>query len=204
MKPRHLALAAGAVCLAWWFSGCAVLSKGGSDEAIYDFGPARPAYSGPEVKQSVLVYDVGAPAWMDTPSIHYRLAYQDAARPRAYANSRWAMAPAGLLSLRLRQRISGMTRGRVVIPTDGLRTNFALRVELEEFGQVFDAADRSRGVVRLRATLIGGQGLVGQRVVEIEMPAPSPDAEGGVRALTRAADEAIDRTVEWLASQIRG
>ncbi len=203
MKPGHSALAAGAVCLAWWFSGCAVLSGGGTDDAIYDFGPARPGYSGRAIKQSILVHDVSAPAWMDTPSIHYRLAYLDAARPRAYGSSRWVMPPAGLLSVRLRQRISGMTRGGIVIPTDGVRANFALRVELEEFGQVFDAAAKSRGVVRLRATLIGNQGLVGQRVIEVEQPALSPDAEGGVRALTRAADVAIDRTVDWVASQIR-
>ena len=199
MKPGHWALA---VCLACWFSGCAVLSSGGTDDAIYDFGPARPGYSGGATNQSILVYDVGAPAWMDTPSIHYRLAYLDAARPRMYAHSRWVMPPAGLLSVRLRQRISGMTRGGIVIPADGVRANFALRVGLEEFGQVFDAAARSRGVVRLRATLIGNQGLVGQRVIEVEQPASSPDAEGGVRALTRAADEAIDRTVDWVASQI--
>jgi len=201
MKHKYLALAAGVLCLASWFSGCAVLSKDGGEDAIYDFGPARPDIAGPRLKQSILVYDVGTPAWMDTPSIYYRLAYQDAARPRAYANSRWAMPPAGLLSLRLRQRISAMTQG-VVIPADGLRTSLTLRVQLEEFGQVFDAADRSRGVIRMRATLIGSKGLVGQRVIEIEMPAPSPNAEGGVRALTRAADEAIDRTAEWVASQI--
>ena len=47
------------------------------------------------------------------------------------------------------QRLSA-AGGGVILPTDGLRVPAALRVELEEFTQVFDAETRSRAVVRLR------------------------------------------------------
>jgi hypothetical protein len=49
-----------------------------------------------------VIYDVSAPAWLDSPSITYRLAYLDAARPQAYADSRWVASPAELIAVRLR------------------------------------------------------------------------------------------------------
>jgi hypothetical protein len=55
---------------------------------------------------------------------------------------------------------------------------YALRSELFEFEQVFDRPDRSRGVLRLRATL-DGKGIWAQRTFAIEKPAPTADAAGG-------------------------
>ena len=52
---------------------------------------------------------------------------------------------------------------------------YALRSELFEFEQVFDQPGRSRGVLRLRATL-EGNGVWAQRTFAIEKPAPTADA----------------------------
>ncbi len=43
---------------------------------------------------------------------------------------------------------------------------------------MFDAADKSRAVVRLRANLIRNRGLVAQQSFGIERAAATPDAEG--------------------------
>ena len=78
----------------------------------------------------------------------------------------------------------------------------ALRLELEEFSQVFSTADTSAGVIRMRATLLevtpAGQKLVGQRSVVVQRQATTPDAPGGVRALAAATDAAIDEIDQWL------
>jgi len=170
--------------------------------AAYDFGPA-PALKegGPRLRQPVLVYDVSGPAWMDTSAIHYRLVYRDASRAQAYAGSRWVMPPAALLSGRLRQRLAA-TGGGVIQPTDGLRAPAALRVELDEFTQVFDAENRSRGVVRLRASLLAPRALIAQKSFSVERPADSQDAVGGVRALTAASDDALEQVVQWVAASL--
>jgi ABC-type uncharacterized transport system auxiliary subunit len=78
-----------------------------------------------------------------------------------------------------------------------------LHSELFEFEQVFDQPGRSRGVLRLRATL-EGKGIWAQRTFVIEKPAPTADAAGGVTALSQCADELVALIGEWaVASHIR-
>jgi cholesterol transport system auxiliary component len=169
----------------------------------YDFG-AMPVASGPvKFRQSLLVQDIAAPNWMDSPAIFYRLAFRDAARPQAYSGSRWVMPPAILVTNRLRQKMAAASGG-VVVPADGIRTSNVLRLEVEDFVQVFDAPGQSRAVVRLRASLLGNRALIAQRTFTIEQPSATPDAEGGVKALTAASEQAIDQIVDWTASQIKG
>ena len=184
-------------------SGCSLPLTGNGEVAAYDFGTAAAAREGrPRLRQPLLVYEVSGPTWMDVASIHYRLAYRDAARPQAYAGSRWVMPPAALLTNRLRQRLSG-AGGGVIVPTDGLRAAAALRVELDEFTQVFDAEDRSRAVVRLRASLVGPRSLIAQKAFSVDKAAASQDAEGGVRALAAASDELLEQLLDWVAASLK-
>jgi cholesterol transport system auxiliary component len=57
-------------------------------------------------------------------------------------------------------------------------------------------------MLRFRATLLentgGGERLVAQRSFEVQRPAPSADAAGGVRALTAATDAAAQELAAWL------
>ncbi|HTQ75924.1 MAG TPA: ABC-type transport auxiliary lipoprotein family protein [Burkholderiales bacterium] len=169
----------------------------------YDFGPMPAKKAAPGLRQSLVIYDVSAPAWLDSSLIYYRLAYQDAARPQAYADSRWVGSPAELIGSRVRGRLAASGKGVVVHPADGTRASYALRIELDEFAQVFDAPGHSRAVVRLRATVLGKNALVAQRNFSVERPAGTPDAEGGVRALIEASDEAVDQLVAWTVASIR-
>ena len=131
----------------------------------------------------------------------YRLAYADAQQLRPYAQARWSMPPAQLVRQRLRDQLG---QQRVVL-NPGRRRRRALcilRLELEEFTQVFETPERSVGLVRLRATLLENarraRTLVAQRRFTVQRPAPSADAAGGVRALTAATDAAIDEIAQWL------
>lgn len=173
------------------------------EPASYDFGALPTTAATVKLTRPLLVFDVVAPAWLDTAEVHYRLAYVDATRPRAYANSRWVMPLSPLISQRLRQQLAAASSAGVLTPADGLRAPHSLRVEIEEFTQVFDAPARSRAVLRARATLLGNRGLVAQRSFSLERPAATADAEGGVRALRDVADELIVQLIDWTAANAK-
>lgn len=167
----------------------------------FDFGPLPAAAPAARLAKPLLVQDVAVPAALDTADLRYRLAYQDGARPQAYAGTRWAMPVSQLVTQRLRERLAAA--GTVLSPSDGVRAPHSLRVELEEFAQVFDAPERSRAVLRARVTLLGNRALVAQRSFALERAAASPDAEGGLRALTALTDEWIGQVLEWAVTQTR-
>ena len=184
-------------------SACSYPLVGKSEMVAYDFGPAALARTGGQrLTGQLLVYDVVAPAWMNSASIHYRLAYQDASRPQAYAGSRWVTPPGELIGARLRQRLADAGAG-VIVSGDGLRAPAALRIELDEFTQVFAAPERSRAVVRLRASLVGPRALIAHRSFSVEKAAASQDAVGGVHALAAASDEVIEQLLAWVAASLK-
>ncbi|WP_033536329.1 ABC-type transport auxiliary lipoprotein family protein [Caballeronia zhejiangensis] len=173
---------------------------------LYDFGSPPGAAASIGVpggsQRPVALADVDAPAALDTPAVLYRLAYADAQQPRPYAQARWSMAPAQLLRQRLRE---GLGQHRPVLqPGEGGRVRL-MRVELEAFHQVFESPQRSAGLVRLRVTLTepgaAGDDRVEQHSFAAQRPAPTPDAPGGVRALTAATDAVIADIDVWLAER---
>jgi len=200
MERRALRVALVALIVAC--TGCSLSPPSAPALTQYDFGPAPAASAAPGLRQPLLIYDVSAPAWLDSSFIYYRLAYQDAARPQAYADSRWVSSPAELIAVRLRGRLAASGKG-VVRPADGTRASYALRVELDEFTQVFDAPGKSRAVVRLRASVLGSRALIAQRAFSVERSVTTPDAEGGVRALIAASDEALDHLVAWTVASLK-
>jgi cholesterol transport system auxiliary component len=191
-------------------AGCAA-PRAQAPAAVYDFGAQRLATapgtpdisSGRRLRASILVPDALAPVWLDNTAILYRLAYRDLAQVYAYASSRWAATPATLLTQRIRSRIAMVNDAGVVSATEGARTNYMLRLEVEEFTQIFDTTDHSRGVVKLRASLIDRRTrlLLSQRNFSIEQSA-APNASGAVRALTEASDNLIGALIGWLAEEL--
>lgn len=200
-KSGLAALLAATVAL----SGCGLLGGGQAPVRpnVYDFGSSA-RNTAPEVTPGlpIALGEVDAPFALDSPAVQYRLAYADGQQPRPYAQARWSMAPAQLLRVRLRERLS---QSRPVLQPGEAGVQRTLRVDLEEFHQVFDAPNASSGVVRLRATLLDtsatGERLLAQRNISVQRTAPSPDAQGGVRALTAATDAAIDTIDQWLKEQ---
>jgi cholesterol transport system auxiliary component len=185
-------------------ASCAIAPQSRDGNANYDFGlPASDRISAPRLQHDLVVTSVSAPAWMDNSGIYYRLAYQDVTRPQAYAQSHWVMSPAALFGQRVRASIARASKAGVFGPADGVRADYTLRLELEEFSQVFDTPDKSRALVRLRASLIRSRGLVAQQSFGIERAAATPNAEGGVRALIAASDEAGNSLIDWLAANMK-
>ena len=85
---------------------------------------------------------------------------------------------------------------------DRARMPTVLRVQLEEFSQVFESPQRSHGLLRLRALLADnsarGEVLVAQRLFVVQRPASTPDAAGGARALAEAAAQAAQELADWV------
>jgi cholesterol transport system auxiliary component len=170
---------------------------------VYDFGPGATT---PQVSNRmaplppVLLAEVESAAALDSTAVLYRLLYADAQQLRPYAQARWSMPPAQLLRQRLRELLG--QRRSVLSPLDAAAPGtLTLRVELEEFSQLFDAAQSSRALVRVRATL-GRSGnpvkALAQTSFVLQSPAPTADAAGGVRALAQASDELVPQLDAWL------
>lgn len=182
-------------------SACAIESPESAVPVEYDFGPL-PSYARGEnaIPAIVMIASVRAPGWIDSDGIVYRLLYEGAARPQSYAMSRWAAEPPLLLGDRLRSRLAAVSRG-VVSSAFGARSDYTLRVELEDFSQQFEAPGQSRALLRARVTLLGSAPriLLAQRVFEVQQPA-EPHAQGAVKALTVATDRFLDELLPWVAA----
>lgn len=192
-------------CMALGLAGCAPLQPQ-PRATVYDFGPGAvtmaPANRMAQ-RPALVLSDVEASAALDSTAVLYRLAYSDAQQLRPYAHARWSMSPSQLLRQRLREQL-GLHRP-VLNAAQGVvvgKPAMNLHLDLDEFSHLFDSADRSSGLVRVRATLgQGGEGverLLAQRSFVVQRPATSADAAGGVRALTQATDALIEEMEVWL------
>lgn len=196
-------------------SGCSALPDKPVRAALYDFGPgnltAAPAarQPAPPTLPALAIDDINTSGGaLDNQAVLYRLTYLDAQEVRPYTFARWSMPPAQLVRQRLREQL-GQQRN-IFDARGGLALNrsqsavlpLLLRLDLDEFSHVFTAPDASVGLIRMRATLIeqatSGEKLVAQRTIVVQRPAPTADAQGGVRALAAATDAAIEEIDVWL------
>ena len=184
------------------FSACTLGPDKREPSTVFDLGPARVEGAArgdapPAINATLLIAPVSASPWLDNATMVYRLNYRDASRPEVYAQNRWAMPPALLLTERVRARFAGAARG-VVTAQDGARADYALRIELEDFSQWFDDAQSSKVSVRLRASLIdiNTRALQAQKSFNVERPA-APDAPGAAQSLAAASDAVIEELVAW-------
>ena len=172
--------------------------------AVFDLGPQRAQQAAkPAINATLLIPPVAASAWLDNTNISYRLMYQSTSRPDAYAQNRWAMSPALMLTERVRARFANASRG-VVTAQDGAKADYTLRIDLEDFSQQFDSAQSSKTTARLRASLIdqNSRALHAQRTFSAERAA-APNAAGAVQSLAEAGDALIEELVIWAAQHIK-
>ena len=193
---------------------------------VYDLGVATAPIQGPDnaghpALPPLVLTDVDAQPVLDGTALLYRLSYHDAQQLRPYAQARWSMSPAYLLRQRLRQQLA--THRFVASPADaGAARLPLLRVELEEFSQVFDAPGQCHALLRIRATLSQAPlnalpqgpgpspGLVAAPLAAVpallfqtslseHVACTTADAAGGARALAQASDAVAAQLDAWLA-----
>lgn len=192
-------MTAGLALAALLLAGCAAPHT--ESAGLYDLG-LLPGASTPVVARPLPALSVAEPAvptWLDRQTMMYRLAYANDLQPHAYASSRWSGAPLQLFAQRLKARI-GQTGGMVVPASDGAVNVLTLHIEADDFSQVFNSPTESFANISLRAAVLRERVLVAQKTFSARTPAPTPDAQGGVRALSQASDAVIDDMTRWLAT----
>lgn len=184
-------------------SACTVVSERRSAQTLYDLGapPSQSAASAPAGQRlpAVVMGDISVPAWLDSTRMFYRLEYDNPQEARTYAQARWTAPPSRLLLQRLKTRLSqaGMP---VLGSSDGAVGLASLRLEADDFSQVFPSLDKSSARVVVRASVVLDRKLVAQKTLTATAPAASADAAGGVQALAQAADAVAADLIAWLAS----
>lgn len=184
--------------IAFALSACAAPSA--PRPALYDFGlSAPPVRVSQPLAGSLAIDDVRAPPWLASEGMIYRLAYENAARPQPYSQSRWAAPPAALFGERLQQRFGHLAAAGVAPAAAGVSADYVLRVELDEFSQVFEAPERSRAHVGVRVSVLdpANAELLAQRDFRAIRPA-APNAAGAARSLREASDAVLDEIAAWL------
>lgn len=192
-------------------TGCTIAPQAKTPVSVYDFGLQQSSNTHKmpiqqqELWSSLLISEAKSPIWLDSQAIQYRLAYLDPTQSYTYANSRWAASPATLLTHQIRNHISAVTNDKVISTSDGTRTDFTLRLELEEFSQVFDTVDTSHVVIKLRASLVrrSSRSLKAQRNFNIEQAAPTANAAGAVQALTKTSKQLTENLITWLVEELK-
>ena len=175
-------------------SACANGGRPNSLVAVYDFGLPAERLPG-DSRRAGLALEVRSPQWFDSMLVNYRLAYDDSLKLRQYSGSRWAGPPAQLIGQGLRQQLG------LVASTGGGAGGCLLRLDLQEFSQVFDTPEASQGVLQGSLTLIDGRRrLLAERPLQIRQPARSADARGGVVALAATSEAAGREIAGWLAT----
>ncbi|MCB1957469.1 MAG: hypothetical protein KDG55_17450 [Rhodocyclaceae bacterium] len=182
---RLLAVAALVTLLA----GCGGIGTLPKAITLHDFGHPSPAHFEPAI--GLRVVEVRAPSWLGSSGMQYRFADQADQRRLTYTQNRWVAAPAELIQTAMRRAYD------LALPEGG---GCLLRVELDEFSQVFDSATESHGVVEARALLISprADALLAETRFSEHVVAQTPNATGGAVALRDASLTLIENVAKWL------
>ncbi len=189
--PSRILMASTGLLTVALLGACTGLPKVAPTYAVHDFGGPEPV-AARSLGFPLRNVEVVVPPWLASTAMQYRLAYAQATRRQAYVESRWAAQPAQLVELALKRAIR---TGEA-----GAGGACRLRVELDEFAQVFDGEAVSRGVVEARAVLLAPRTdqLVASRSFSLARPAPSADALGGVSALRASVQDLGSELFGWL------
>jgi cholesterol transport system auxiliary component len=164
---------------------------------LYDLGtlPTKPLVQAD--LPTLAIARVTAPDWLNSPQIYYRLAYVNDQQPRPYASSQWIMSPASLFEERIKSHI-GQAGGQVVSATSGASRLPTVRIEIEDFTHVFESPEKSYAQLVARVSVLDRRKLVSQRTFTQHVPAPTPNAEGGTKAIAQATDAMMADILRWL------
>lgn len=218
IAARAVSISAGALICLKLLAACSALPAPPVHPVQYDFGlpvttstglvSAQAAQRAPLVLADIESLGVAE----GSTALQYRLAYDASQQLRAYQQARWSQPPAALVQQAVLAELakhgpvlsSGAARAAARSSVPGV---LVLRLELEEFSQVFTSPSQSAGVLRLRATLAEprtqGEVVRGQRVFSAQVAAASADAAGGSAALAAAAAQVARALADWVDQPAR-
>ena len=163
----------------------------------YDLGALPQVGIQSAVKLRFSLADVSAPETLDSNAMLYRLQYDNEQQVRPYASYRWTMPPAQLLTQRIKSRMAaaGVT---IVSVAEGVADLPVLKIDLDEFDQLFTGVSHSHAQISFRASVIKKNKLLAQRYFTLATKADAADAPGGAKAMQIGVDNAITELTLWL------
>jgi cholesterol transport system auxiliary component len=140
--------------------------------------------------------DVIPATWLAGNSMYYRLAYADGSRREHYAETRWTAQPSEMLGVRLQRSLMASADSAGVA---GGSTNLCrLRLDIDDFVQVFDTQGSSRLVLEARASLYGAQqAVLTRRLLSLSQPAGA-DARSAAAASGPLVDALTRELQGWI------
>lgn len=184
--------------LALFLGGCGNLNgdRTGNHD-IFDLGLVEPVTPAPAILPASI--ELHSPSWLSGAAMQYRTDYQQPPQRRAFADSRWASPPGELLERTL-QRAFAVQKTQTTGFVRGGEKGCRLRIELDEFMQVFDTPQASHAYIAARAELLPARGefVIARQLLTLNEIAPSADARGGVVAHQRASAQFVRALTAWL------
>ena len=197
------------LCLCIALTGCT--AEAIRNEVSYSLG-AAPSLAAPAsaVRKAasgkvLQIEPVTAAAWLRGHKIRYRLLYHEGSSVSAYSRARWVAPVSSLITQQLLQALAEQGAWKAVIGPDAtVQADILLRVHLLAFEQDFTMPKRSHATLRIQATLIDARDdkVIADKVFDIQVPAPSPDAEGCASALGRATRKWITALSVWMLGRV--
>lgn len=147
---------------------------------------------------------ISVPDWLSGNAMFYRLDYRNDDRLAAYGQSDWIGPPASLLEPVLRRALADGGWRAVVGPRNPATADASLQLRLDDFSQAFAQPGESRGILDATATLIDNHdnSVIAQKHFHIEVPATTPDAQGGAKALAEASREFATQLQDWAQAAV--
>jgi cholesterol transport system auxiliary component len=136
--------------------------------------------------------------------LFYSLRYRSPVHVARYSQARWAAPPGGMIGSAVEDWLGRSGHwGAVLGPDDSGSADYILRLEIQEFMQVFPAPRESRAVLAVRAVLQkpGGKDPA-QRRFAYHRPTDGVDAEAAAAGLNRNLQRLCGDLERWLVQQM--
>lgn len=198
MIIKHISQKLSTLCLL----GCALLlqacaSTVGAPMQTFDLGSLPTGAAEKNIALSISLAEINAPITLDGNAMLYRLHYENEQQLRPYAQSRWSMPPAQLLGQRIKSTIAAH-HGTVMSSGDGVFDFPIVKIDLDEFSQIFTSTNQSHANIAMRASVIIKNKLLAQRSFMVTQVSHTADAKGGAKAMQLAADQITNELLTWL------
>ena len=195
---RLLSRSAGLVAITFALTACGT-GKSGVAPTQLDLGAGPVQQPGSAIAHPPVVVPMASSAALLAQNmVVWRVGNEG--QPRAYATYQWVAPPAKLFRERVIDRLS--QQGAVL--QQGVGADMpTIRLDLQRFEQTFSAdGNSSEGRLTVQAVMVKGSSYVDRLLIDIRVPAPTQDAEGGAVALRQATDQATEQLARWVGATL--
>jgi len=165
-----------------------------------DPGPGSPAF--PETTLRLTL--VQGPFSAAGQSMYYSLQYRSPVHVARYSQARWAAPPGRMIGRTVKAWLAKSRHwGAVLGPDEAGTADYVLRLEVQEFMQVFPAPKESRAVLAVQAGLQGPGGTEPrQRRFSYHRVTPRADAGAAAEGQNRNLERLCRDLERWLSRQM--